>query len=345
MLRFLSILLLAPFGVLTHPISSSAGQLVFQFPASPVIDNGAAPSPSSAVQLVYQFQDLVKIENTAARSNGHLVLTVVNEPLVYDIDPKARRPSPKLLHKFSGVTSLTGIAETAPDIFAVVVGNWSSATFAAVPGSFSIWSVDLNTPEPTVKIITSIPGAAALNGATPLDGSPDIILIADSTLGAVWRVNVVTGDHSIAIQDPLFTTCTTASPIGINGLDIFGGKLYFLNSAQVSYGRVPISDDGSAAGEVEILARVEVPSARYDDFDMDWEGNAWVATHPNALTEVTIEGKQRNITGDGNIMEMTQPTSATFGRGSKQREKTLYVTTSGSSTAGGQVIAIDTCLI
>ena len=321
MLRLLLILLLAPFGVPMHPTLST-----------------------SAAQLVFQFSELQKIENLAVRSNGHLVLTVSNEPLVYDLDPRAGDPSPKLLHRFSGVIGALGIAETGPDIFAVVVGNWSTVPFEAEPGSFSLWSIDLNTPEPTVKLIASIPGAAGLNGLTTLDGSPDMVLIADATLGAVWRVNVATGDYSVAIQSPLFTA-NSASPIplGINGVHTFGGMLYFTNSAQGTYGRVPITPDGSAAGDVEILARVDAPLALYDDFDHDWEGNAWIATYPNGLIEVTTKGQQNNITEDDGITDLIAPTSVKFRRGSKREGKVLYVVTSGSDTAGGQVFAVNTC--
>ena len=342
MLRLLLLLFLAPLSVLTLPTPSLAGQLVLQFSGSPVKEYEAPPASSSVVQLVYQFphDQGMALENLAARANGHLVVTAVNKPLVYDLDPKPHHISPKLLYQFPGVTSMTGIVETAPDIFAVVGGNWSTTTFLAEPGTFSVWSIDLNTPVPNVKIISSIPEAAALNGIATLAGSPDIVLIADSARGAVWRLNIVTGDHSIAIQHPLFTNSTTKSPIAINGIRTFGGMLYFLNSAQGSYGRVPITDDGSATGEVEILGRLDVPTAKYDDFAMDWEGNAWVATHPNALSQVTVEGRQRNVTGDSDTVTMTQPTSAEFGRGSKQEEKTLYITTSG-----GQLIAINTCMI
>ncbi len=347
MLRLSLLLLLAPLSVLTLPNLYSTGQLVPQYPVSPGIQDvlaPAAPPQPSAVQMVYQFKGIAALENLAARSNGHLVLTVSNQPNLYELDPNAKgKLSPILLYSFPGVSSLTGIAEYAPDMFAVVAGNWSSVTFQAVPGSFSIWSVDMKTAKPTVKMITAIPEAAALNGATILQGEPNIVLIADSALGAVWRLNVATGIYSMAMQYPSFTNATTAfpSPIAINGLCVFGEMLYFLNSAQRSYGRVPINADGSSAGEVEILARVEFGA--YDDFDMDWEGNAWIATHSDALSEVTLQGKQRNITAQPNF-KMLQPTGAIFGRGSKQEEKTLYITTGGGGKAGGQVVSVQTWL-
>lgn len=146
---------------------------------------------------------------------------------------------------------MAGIADTASDIFAMVAGN-SGLTLMGVPGLFSIWSVNLNTPEPKVKLITSIPAGAALNGLTTLDGSPDIILIADSTLGAVRRMNVATGDYSMAIQTSLFKY-TSTSPREMNGARTSEEMLYLPNSALGSYGCVPITNDSCAAGGVEIF--------------------------------------------------------------------------------------------
>lgn len=195
---------------------------------------------SSAIQLVFEFPDQ-RLENLVARSNGHLLLAVVSEAFIMILDRTASDPSLDLLHQFLGFASMAGLADTAPDIFAVVAEN-SGLTMLGVPGLFSVWSVNLNTPEPTVKLITSIPAGAALNGLTTLDGSPDIILIADSTLGAVLRVNVTTRDYSMAIQASLFKY-TSTSPREINGARTSEEMLYLTNSALGSYGRVPIIND------------------------------------------------------------------------------------------------------
>ena len=289
-------------------------------------------------QLLFQSSEFRSFENLAVRANGHLVLTMTNQPFIYDLDPNAHSSSLKLLHQFPNVQSTLGIAETAADVFAVVVGDY--AILQAVAGSFSVWSVDLNTPEPTVKLITSIPEAGGLGGMATLNEGSDMILVGDPVLGAVWRVNVTTGEYGIAIQSPFFDR-TSAFPGGINGIRVFDRMLYFTNSAQGTYGRVSITNDGNATGEVQILARVEVPAAIYDDFDIDRNGNAWITAHPNSLLEVTSGGDQRNITG--NITDLLDPVSARFGRGF-DREEILYVLTYGSTssaTAGGQVIAVN----
>ena len=178
---------------------------------------------------------------------------------------------------------------------------------------------------------------------TALDGgSPDIVLIADSVLGALWRVNVTSGEYDKAIDSPLFLN-TTNGALGINGLRSFQGSVYFTNSAQGTYGRVPVPYDGSLAGEVQIIATTGSP-ARLDDFDIDSEGNAWIATHPNSVIEVTAQGNVKNVTGEGGA-SIAQPSSARFGRGSNAQERTLYLATDGNQTAAGQVIAVNTCLV
>ncbi len=361
MLTLLFLLLLAPFGVLARPASFSLGQLVFQLPGSPVSENDvAAPQPPAlqvapptdsalqdapptnpAIRVVHQFDDL-RLENLHSRPNGSLVLSVINKPVLYTLDPTKPNAKPVFLYEFPGATAMLGQAEIAPDVFAVVAGNWSQPG-THTPGSFSVWSIDLNTPgKPKVKQIAAIPEANALNGMTALHGgSPDIVLIADSVMGALWKLNVTSGEYKMAFASPLFTN--TTGPIGINGIRSFEGSVYFFNSGQGSYGRVPVTYDGEWAGEVQILARIDTDGS-WDDFDMDWEGNAWVATHQSALMEVTVQGKMRNTTGDGTFT-MANPTSARFGRGSKEQEKTLYLSAAGDRTHAGQVIAVQTWLM
>ncbi len=328
-----------------HPFSSWTSEVVIQVQESQdaITKDVSASKSSSAIKLAYQFKNETRIENIAVRPNGNLLLTVVSEPVMYQLKPKSSRP--EFLHQFPNVTSLTGIIETAPDIFIVVGGNWSTATFQATPGSFTIWSIDLNPRTPAVKMITTMPEAFALNGMTTLDGSPDIILMSDSALGAVWKLNVVTGEHGIALQSPLFTNSTGRGPLAINGLGTYRSAVYFLNSALKLYGRVPVTPDGSAAGEVQVLARAEKGVTAFDDFALDWEGNAWIATHSNMVTEISVEGRQRNFTSGADVPDMTQPTSIIFGRGSKEEENTLYIVTSGFKEIGGQVFRMRPCMI
>ena len=320
MLALPLLLLLTPLSVLTRPTSS--------------------PRSTPNIQTIHQFSG-VTLENLAPRSNGHLLLTATNQPHLYDIDPRTSSSTPITLPDISGVHSILGIAETAPDVFAVAAGIYDTSNEVPTFGSFSVWSVNMNTAQPTVKLITAIPEAQGLNGLAALNGFSGTVLVADSILGAVWKVNVATGAYSMAIQNSNFAPSASAPvghSLGINGLRTVGNSLYFTNSAQGIFGSIRINPDGSAAGEVEVLATRAQPSELYDDFDMDPAGNAWITTHagvqgaPGIIYEVTRGGVQTSMTGEGT--SFNQPTSARFGRGSQSG--TLYVV----DAANGQLTAV-----
>lgn len=313
MLALPLLLLLTPLSVLTRPTSS--------------------PRSTPNIQTIHQFSG-VSLENLAPRSNGHLLLTATNQPHLYDIDPRTPSSTPITLPDIPGVHSILGIAETAPDVFAVAAGIYDTSNDVPTFGSFSVWSVNMNTAQPTVKLITAIPEAQGLNGLAALNGFSGTVLVADSVLGAVWKVNVATGAYSMAIQNSNFAPSASAPvghSLGINGLRTVGNSLYFTNSAQGIFGSIRINPDGSAAGEVEVLATTP-PSEFYDDFDMDPAGNAWITRHPGIINEVTRGGVQTTMTGEGTSFQ--QPTSARFGRGSQSG--TLYVV----DAQNGQLTAV-----
>ena len=340
------------------PTSQWATQLVLQIAQNPLMEEPVLSAPAvsfseqiplavaapSPVSLLYQFDEMTALENLAARSNGQLILTATNKANVYSYDPPSNVTS--LLYTFPESNSTLGIAEAAPDVFIVAVGNYSG--LGGVPGSFSVWSMDFshNTEKPIVKNITAISEAHSLNGMTAIEGSPDLVLIADSSLGAIWRVNITSGNYSKAIEHVYFAN-TTDFPIGINGIRTQDHFIFFSNSAQRLYGRIPIDKTGGASAEPEIIAR-SLPAVRaWDDFAIDWEDKGWIATHSNAVTQVTVGGKQRNFTLDDPTLDIQQPTSLVFGRGSPDAEKTLFVVTSGGTNTNnedipGQILAVDT---
>ena len=197
------------------------------------------------------------------------------------------------------------------------------------------------TSPATVQNITSIANSTSFNGIAAVPGSAKLILAADSAIGAVWRVNINSGAYSIAFSDPLFANTATGL-LGINGIRIKGGYLYFTNSAQEIYGRVPIDNEGSKIGAVEAIANV--PSGLvYDDFDIDDRGSTWIASHPNEVVEVKPNGSQRIIT---NTTLLLNPTNAVFGRGNLKQKRTLYVTNGGwfvgNDLVNGSVVAVST---
>ncbi|KAL2810110.1 hypothetical protein BJX63DRAFT_403206 [Aspergillus granulosus] len=77
---------------------------------------------------------------------------------------------------------------------------------------------------------------------------------------------------AVATLPDAFAAPTNASvPIGINGLKIQNGYVYFTNTARGLFGRLPISEDGNRAGEVEVISLVNVARTgdNWDDFVLD----------------------------------------------------------------------------
>jgi hypothetical protein len=65
----------------------------------------------------------------------------------------------------------------------------------------------------------------------------------------------------------------------------------------------------------------------FDDFALDGEGKAWIATHTSDVIETEV-GK--GVVADiQNATLLLNPTSAAFGPGGERERRTLYVTNGG----------------
>ena len=302
---------------------------------------------AESVTTLYQFEFGSWLENIAIRPNGHILLTRLDVPQLWEVNPFSPSTShdPRLVYTVDDptVTGLAGIAEIAPDVFAVIAGNITDA--AGTHGSFSIWKVAIDTQGNAVGAkVAAISEARFLNGMALLssrDGGT--ILVGDHAQGLVYRVNMENGDHSVAIQDPAMR----ANPppgfpvIGINGMKIQKGHLFFTNLFQGTLCKIPIDTrTGGSTGPVKVIT-TNVFGA--DDFALDSSGTPYVASFiSKQLVAVKPTGELAIIADD-----LKSPTSAAFGR-TAHDGKTIYVTTSGAifnvtravPVEGGRVVAV-----
>jgi len=307
------------------------------------------PRNTPAIRSLYTFPPNTFIENIAVRSNSHLLLNSLSVPTLFTLDPLVPSPTPSIVHTFANGTGNAGITEISPDIFAVLNGIWDIAIQRAAFGSFTIWTIDFSSPgnSPIVKHVANVPNSNALNGIAAIPYTP-YILASDSVLGAVWRINIVTGAVNIAFSSPLFlpqNSSLVGENIGINGIKVHNSFLYFATSAQGLFGRVLIDKEGDQVGDIEVLANLNTTTTQLfvDDFAIGEDGTAWIATHPNQVVRVAPDGTQLVI---ANASLLLNPTSAALGRGSREQEKILYVTDGGEFLATGLVdegvVALDT---
>ncbi|PKK53473.1 hypothetical protein CI102_2077 [Trichoderma harzianum] len=294
----------------------------------------AVPEPRSLdpVRTVFQFPPDTFFENLAVRSNGEILTSLLNEPQLFAV----------LVHEFTDSLGFAGIAEYEPDIFAVISGRFNIPTGDVGPGS---WNGNVLSGSPNVSLIANVASANFLNGITLLSQSEGTFLLSDINAGVVYRLDTQ-GSYEVVINRTL-TNSVPTPPVpltGVDGLHVHHDgdlkTLYFVNAGQGFLASVAINDDGTPAGDIEIVARPLEPVDTYDDFTFDCDGNIFL---------VTGSGNGSMIAGNVNSTAIAEPTSAAFGRGLNDKN-VLYVSTAGGMevpvdgniTIGAQLVAVTT---
>ncbi|KAH7024153.1 hypothetical protein EDB80DRAFT_808431 [Ilyonectria destructans] len=327
------------------------------FPLFPVISatplgrkvESGASLPS---HVVYQFPDSPSwIENIAVRQNGDLLLTMLSTPELFLLrNPRTKSPELKLVHSFDTLTGLLGIAETTPDVFITAGGNFSNIA-VPTPGTSSVWEVDLRGKKPKVYKVVDIPEAVFVNGMTTLPWDKNSVLVADSTLGKIFKVNIRAKTYEVAIDVPeMHMGPDAVVPIGINGITIYKGYLYWTNSYYRKVYKLKINKTGGIAAGATVQTVGSPDVGFLDDFALDNKGDVWATTNAaNELLVVSPKGKVVVALGSSTELTVAGDTAAAFGR-TKGDEKTLYVVTdgalagpvNGTITEAGKIVAVDT---
>ena len=295
-------------------------------------------------ETIFQFPEPVIIKNLAVRSNGEILLSLQFTASLYALNPLTRLP--RLIYTFPNATSLHGISEVSPDVFVLVIGEYSVGLGGAAPNTQSVWKVAFKETEIDVWEVTDLPEGLLLNGVETLPGYQNAVLIADSRAGRVYKVDVDTGDYEIAIEvDEMYDEV-----IGVNGIHIRDGYLYWSNTRGEAIYRLEIDKDGHAVDGAEVELVVDV-GQRPDDFCFDHDGNLWITTHiTNEVVFLSADGGDV-VTVVGSLTELTVAGANAFQWGrTRWDDEILYVVTDGARRApvngtieeGGKVVAVNT---
>ncbi|KAL6885752.1 hypothetical protein GGI43DRAFT_388874 [Trichoderma evansii] len=236
-------------------------------------------------------------ESIAACPNGSLLLTRQDVNELWEVDPATG--TGKFIVTIPGVESLTGFCKVSPHVYAVGAGIYHVAAHeGAVPGSFSLWIVDLNGTKPQFCQVVKMPEIGQLNGIATWNANT--ILAADSYFGKIYRINLVDGTYSVCIDNDI-TNNPPQNPVkmGANGIKVRSiGGITYVGEAEV-LARGVISPDEAANTSFEAFASnnggthehaasqsssgVLVSGFMPDDFCFDKNGAAYVTTHPTNM--------------------------------------------------------------
>lgn len=307
--------------------------------------------PGLLCKTVHRFPLPTWIENIAVRSNGDLLLTLLTKPEVYLVKP-SDPSNAVLVHYFDDATALAGIIEVAEDMFYVGGGKFNAKTNQSVSGSFKVWEIDMRdfvagTAAPA-RVLVDLKDVGLPNGFELLSKEAGTILVADSSLGCVWKVNVNEESVEKLIEvDEMKPPPPPVMQMGVNGLAVRDGYLYWSNTTKSLFCRIKIDDNGAPSGAlVEVLESGVV----IDDFCFDGFGNAWVAQHMmNTVGVIRAKGGVVTVAGSADQLTVAGGAACQFGR-MQEDESVLYVVTTGGLSApvdgsqveGGKFVAIET---
>ena len=298
--------------------------------------------PTVQLTTVAQFPAGYFLENVAVRADGSMLVTVVNKKQLWYLPAptKGTPVQPLLLHTFD--QSPFDIVETTRDVFYVDTTNYLT------DHASSLQRVDLRHWEPGMPVpvqpVLKFPfPVLALNGADRL--SPNVILVADSGFGLIWRVDLSTdgmkGTARVWLKDPSMNTTFSGLRIkqpGINGLE-YDEKthfVYYTSTAQQLFMRVRVDPTTlNPAGAPELVAT----GSMWDDFAIDEHaGVAYMTTHrQNTIERVPLDPhsclSRQTMVGIPFDKRLVGPSDFAWERGPEDNGSVAYITTDGGVTA------------
>lgn len=357
--------------LLHNPFTLLAAQVALAV-SLPAQQQGELCSPTTSVESLFSLPSIPSwLENLAYRPSTDTILaTRLNPAQLWSISTTTGVGT--LLANVTDITALLGITQTrsSPDEFYIAGVN--SSTTAVQPNSSVLWRVAFEDDKDggpfTFEKAFGIPGLGLVNGLTTWDERT--ILAADSHLGAIWKIDVITGDATIVLQDPSMTPIDNN---GANGVKILRPGpdhqdqhpqhhhqqqqqktyVYYTSTDRGMLARIPVDpttalptapSSGDAGAEIIATGLGEA-----DDFALLEDGGVVLATgRNNTVVRIGLDGSVRTIAGSQDSLELASATACQFGaRSANGTGRTLYVTTAGGEEgsvngtyAAGSVVVV-----
>ncbi|KAF5971917.1 hypothetical protein FBULB1_8967 [Fusarium bulbicola] len=328
----------------------------------------------STIKTVFQLGSKPSFfESITVRPSGTLIVTRQDTNEMWEIDPVSG--TGKCIVTVPDVVSVTGIAQVLPDVYAFGAGTYRLENHqGTVPGSYSVWVVDLRGTAPDLRLVVKMPEVGQLNGIAAWDA--EAVLAADSYYGRIYHVDLITGSYIVSFDDTTLKDPPSAPVrMGVNGVKVRQVDgiqyVYYTNTTRMLFCRVPVADDVKPASPVEILATGYIPhtiavgtmfeghsSAAIpedvgrtitnplppstvglvpDDFCIANDGTIYMTTHPtNMVIRIPPNGGEGIVIAGGFVSwDVASATACALGVTDADKN-ILYVT-----TAGGNVVPIN----
>lgn len=268
--------------------------------AAAALLNSRQASPTEVVKLA-------SLENIAVRPNGQLLVTNMNSPNLYAVDPVAKTSSTAVA--VSGAAGLSGIGEIAPDVFVVIGGS---------PQGTAVHRVDFTGGgAPRATLVKKIADAKNMNGLAVFDN--DTVLLGDAAKGALVKLTVSSGDSSVALSDPTMAP-SGPIPFGIDGLKYSNGTVWYTNIFKNSFHKVSVDTASKPTGAVSTLWS----NLMGDDLCFGNNGKLYVTTNSGA-NQVVEYDPAGSASGPVVVAKLSAPTACAAGRTEKDKD-VVYVT-------------------
>ena len=303
---------------------------------------------------IHQFPLTTYLQDVAVASNGDIYITTVSpDASIYSVSSATTTtPTASLVHKFDDINAATGIIETQPGVFTFLAGRQSSLG-VGIHGTFGVFELDTRHGKPIITELVHVPDGGLIIGVIPIPGVPNTLLVSDSTLGKVWRVNTATRKYEQVLQDASMNSPAWAPlPFGIGGIQLHKGYLYFVACFEALIYRIRFTDNGYPAPGAEVELVLALRSIYIDNFVIGPgdDDTIWAATNAdNRLFAITPDGNVTVVAGAPDELTVAGDVAGAFGR-LPGDTNTLYVITAGGMLnpingtlfEGGKVVAVDT---
>ncbi|OJJ50338.1 hypothetical protein ASPZODRAFT_58952 [Penicilliopsis zonata CBS 506.65] len=310
----------------------------------------ATTTPAVQVNVLYSFGEDSWAENLAVRANGQILVSRLDTPEVLQLDPTgAREPITVAAWDANNYMGCLGISETRADVFYVVASGFVNDSFVLTSGVNTIWEIDMRTfaieddqassgvtvtSNATVTKLVEVTSSDFLNGMTTFNET--VILVADAYNGWVYAVDTTTGAYTVAVNETSMKFDSIVDPstnLGVNGIKLHDGYLYWTNTAAGTLNRILLSDshDDAVVGPLGPAETVVSNVPKADDFIFKSDGVAFIAQ--NQMDELSVlypRAGHAEVIAGSNISTLLAGVSAgKFGRLESDAE-ILYLTTSGA---------------